>query len=653
MKGAEAVPKDKQQLQKIWKRFIEEDDIADSRLDPFIQASWMRSKKNGVNAFRPGGSVSEKKLEKTLKEKSLLIKVSLPLMESLYALVEGSGFVVILCDETGMLLKVIGDEETVREAKKMSFIEGASWNEQELGTNAIGTAIVEEKPLQIYAHEHYCAACHAWTCSAAPIRGKQGEVIGVLNMSGPFDKVNPHTLGMVVSAVKAIETHLQLLEKSEKNELMQRYLEATTNTLKDGLLIMDKSGQIVKINDALQQITGMDEKDLTGKLVFSVFKNRIFQEVLKGPAGSGDKEIRLKVSGKEERKHVLLSIQPIDGGIGWLIQFKEIHQVRKFINAMTGSQAKVTFQEIIGQDPAFLQQIQEAKQAALTNANVLLLGESGTGKDVFAQAIHNAGERRNKPFIAINCGAIPRDLLGSELFGYEEGAFTGARKGGSPGKFELADGGTIFLDEIGEMSLEMQVVLLRVLQTKEVIRIGGHRVLPVNVRIIAATNKKLEEEVKKETFREDLFYRLNVIPIQILPLRERKKDIPLLARYFISECGRKIGKKINSFSPAVKEALCNYHWPGNVRELQNVLERSIHKTAGPVIELQSLPNDLFRREPSKHFYASKPAMKKEEWKKQALMQALMMHDNNYSRAAKSLGISRSTLYRQLEQFQLK
>jgi PAS domain S-box-containing protein len=644
--------KDKQQLYEKWKRFIEKGEM-DSRLDFFIQTSWTRSKKSGVNAFRRSGSVAEKQLKKALKEKSLLIEVSLPLMESLYAIVEGSGFVVILCDETGMLLKVIGDEETIREAEKMSFVEGASWNERELGTNAIGTAIVEGQPLQVYAHEHYCAACHAWTCSAAPILRENGDIIGVLNMSGPFDKVNPHTLGMVVSAVKAIEIHLQLLEKSKKNEMMKRYLEATTNTLTDGLLIIDKNGRIVKINGALQKIAGMNEEEMTGKMVASIFQNRIFDDVLEGRARAGDKEIRLHINGREERKHVLLGMQPIAGNIGWLIQFKEIQQVRQFVNAMTGSQAKITFQEIIGRSPAFMTQIQEAKQAAMTDANVLLLGESGTGKDVFAQAIHNAGERRHKPFIAINCGAIPRDLLGSELFGYEEGAFTGARKGGSPGKFELADGGTIFLDEVGEMSLEMQVVLLRVLQTKEVIRIGGHRVLPVNVRIIAATNKKLKEEVRNETFREDLFYRLNVIPIRILPLRERKEDIPLLANYFAGECSRRMGKKIDSLSPAVNEVLCEYEWRGNVRELQNILERSIHKTAGPVLEVNTLPAEIFHRYTIEHSTPLKPAMKKEEWKKQALLQALSLHENNCSRAAKSLGISRSTLYRQMEQFHLK
>ncbi|MCL4442129.1 MAG: sigma 54-interacting transcriptional regulator, partial [Firmicutes bacterium] len=212
---------------------------------------------------------------------------------------------------------------------------------------------------------------------------------------------------------------------------------------------------------------------------------------------------------------------------------------------MVGARAKFTFDDLIGKNAAYLKTVQLAKTAANSSSNVLLLGESGTGKEVFAQAIHNAGCRANEPFIAINCAALPRDLIGSELFGYTEGAFTGAKKGGSPGKFELADGGTIFLDEIGEMPLEMQANLLRVLQEKTLVRIGGQQVIPVNVRVIAATNRNLMEEVEKKNFRSDLYYRLNVLTINMLPLRNRKDDILPLTSFFIEKINRRLGREVN------------------------------------------------------------------------------------------------------------
>jgi len=233
-----------------------------------------------------------------------------------------------------------------------------------------------------------------------------------------------------------------------------------------------------------------------------------------------------------------------------------------------------------------------SKAAAGSDSTILLLGESGTGKDVFAQAIHNASGRNRGPFVAINCGAIPRELIASELFGYTEGAFTGAKRGGSPGKFELADGGTLFLDEIGEMPAELQTTLLRVLEQKTVTRIGGTEVIPVNVRIIAATNKDLSKEVVRGTFRQDLYYRLNVVSIRLAPLRERKEDIIPLARHFIGHLSAKLGKEPLKLENKVTSLIQSYCWPGNVRELQNVVERALHLAKGNNFTEDLLPEEI-------------------------------------------------------------
>lgn len=644
----------KEELARMWEIFIETGTI-DSRLDKLIQNSWIRSMQNKVDPYQKAGQIDLDKWEESIKKNSALIETSLPLMKNLYHLVEDSGFTVILCDENGLLLEMIGDETTLEEAKLIRFQEGADWSEEAMGTNAIGTSIIEGHPLQVYAHEHYSQLCQRWTCSAAPIFGPNGKLIGVLNMSGPFEKVHPHTLGMVVSAAKAVENLLKLQEKTRKNELMKSYLEATIDTLTSGILLVNQQGKIIQANQTLKTMIQMNEDELLDRSLEEIFTNSFFLRDIRTQGVVRDKDIRLKVKGLPDGKHVLLNIKPVYQEyirIGSLLTIQEIREVRQLVNQVTGNRAKITFDDIIGKNTAFLKRIKEAESASASLSNVLLLGESGTGKDMFAQAIHNASDRFAKPFVAINCGAIPRELLGSELFGYAEGAFTGARKGGYSGKFELADGGTIFLDEIGEMSLDMQVLLLRVIQNKEIVRIGEHKVIPVDVRIIAATNKNLKEEVQKGSFREDLYFRLNVLPISIPSLRERRDDIPLLASHFISEINERLPGKHLSISPSYIKAIQDYSWPGNVRELQNVIERSVNHSSDGFLRIDDLPEDIKRGHPGFSFSHHSP-FKKEDMQKKMLLYTIEECNYNYSKAAKKLGISRSTLYRRMDRFNIK
>jgi transcriptional regulator with PAS, ATPase and Fis domain len=293
--------------------------------------------------------------------------------------------------------------------------------------------------------------------------------------------------------------------------------------------------------------------------------------------------------------------------------------------------------------------VRHAQIASQINSNVLLLGESGTGKDLFAQAIHNSSGRRDGPYVAINCATIPRDLITSELFGYVEGAFTGSRKGGSQGKFELADGGTIFLDEIGETPLEVQAALLRVMEDKSIIKIGGTKVTTVNVRIIAATNKHLKEEVRKGKFREDLYYRSNVFTIRMVPLRKRIEDIPLLVDSFIKNISRSMGKEIVSIDSMVMEYFMSYQWPGNVRELQNVLERMINIAHTSKLAVDLLPREIIRsRSPENAEEDVEPV----DTMERGLILRLLGSSLTKKNIAKKLGISRSTLYRKLEKYEL-
>jgi transcriptional regulator with PAS, ATPase and Fis domain len=336
--------------------------------------------------------------------------------------------------------------------------------------------------------------------------------------------------------------------------------------------------------------------------------------------------------------------------IGKIIVLNEIKRAKTMAARMVGANAIFRFEDICGSNPRFLLTIEQARMVARNNSNILLLGKSGTGKDIFAQAIHNASDRQNGPYIAINCGAIPRDLIASELFGYEEGAFTGSRKGGNQGKFELAEGGTIFLDEIAETPLELQTALLRVIEDKVITRIGGKQNRKTDVRIIAASNKDLREEIRRGNFREDLYYRINVFAIEMVPLSERPDDISLLTRWFIKKYEETLRKHIEKIDERIFETFVNYAWPGNVRELQNVIERMMnfcqsnkltydlipeHITQGP-----SIPDDMSLGDgPVEH-------------EKNLILKMLAMKYQK-NKIAQRMKISRATLYRKMKRFEIE
>jgi transcriptional regulator with PAS, ATPase and Fis domain len=343
-----------------------------------------------------------------------------------------------------------------------------------------------------------------------------------------------------------------------------------------------------------------------------------------------------------------VNIDQLRGERVTIIKLDEPKQIHSLVRKVGGFTAKYTFADIVGSSEALTQTIKLSKRAANSDANVLILGESGTGKELIAQSMHNNGYHSSGPFVVINCGALPKGLVESELFGYEGGAFTGANKSGQPGKFELADGGTIFLDEIGEMSLDIQASLLRVIQTKEIVRIGGKYPKQINVRIIAATNRDLYQEVQNHNFREDLYYRLNVITIKLPPLRDRRKDIVDLARFFIS-CGE--GRNFRfTLADDVLPVLTAYSWPGNVRELENVMERAMNLADGEYICREHLPENILTATGD----TKRPAVSevREQFNLDVvdhniILDSLNKTHGNVKQAAELLGISRRTLYRKM------
>lgn len=324
---------------------------------------------------------------------------------------------------------------------------------------------------------------------------------------------------------------------------------------------------------------------------------------------------------------------------------RNIKKPRKLADKIEGSYAIYTFDKAIGKDPCFLEVVEYAKKIADSDSAILITGESGTGKEIFAQSIHNYGDRKNERFIAINCAAIPKSLIESELFGYEGGAFTGAKPEGSPGKFELADKGTIFLDEIGEMPFESQSRLLRVIEEGVVRRVGASSEKIVDLRIIAASNRDLYGEMNKGNFRKDLYYRINVLPLKLPALRERPEDIPILFDYFMKRKSKKLNKKEVLVDDNYISKLMKYEWPGNIRELENIVELIINTESLPsFIQNQVIENKVVTRDHK--------AYTLNEIEKKHIEYVLSKYDGNISISSKELGISRNTLYRKINIYKI-
>ncbi|MFZ7104557.1 MAG: sigma-54-dependent Fis family transcriptional regulator [Peptococcaceae bacterium] len=621
-----------------------------------ILESWYRCLKKGVDPYQKKVKkiLNAKQLEKLRAEHEELMVISNPIMENLYKFVIGSGFLVTLTTKTGIILKIIGDEDVKKSLETGNFSEGADWSEESAGTNAIGTALANGGPIQIFAYEHFCICSHKSTCSCAPIRDAAGNIIGALDLTGDFFNVNSHTLGMAVAAANAIENCLRILREEKKCQLANTYKNIIIDSISEGIIATDYQGNITHINGIAEKILniGQGNNNSLHRNIKEVLppQNESFFNIFVSGKYLTDEEINIYTA-KGPCRYTVTS-RPIinDNGNpeGTVIVINEIKRAKKIAQRMSGASAKFTFNNLIGRNKLFLETIETAKLAAASDSNILLLGESGTGKDIFAQAIHNESYRRSGPFVVLNCGALPKELIGSELFGFTDGAFTGAKRGGNPGKFELADGGTIFLDEIGEMPLELQINLLRVIEQKRVRRIGANEEIPVDVRIIAATNKNLVEAVRKGLFREDLFYRLNVLSIKMIPLRERKEDIPLLVKHFYRLLLDKTTKNASDISDPYLKALQKYHWPGNIRELQNVVERAVNLSKTGELKLEYLPEEIKEKESERKI----PNIKIETVEKEIIFNLMKTHNGNITRVANNLGIARTTLYRKLDKYNL-
>ncbi|MCC3869022.1 sigma-54 interaction domain-containing protein [Terrisporobacter mayombei] len=451
-----------------------------------------------------------------------------------------------------------------------------------------------------------------------------------------------------------ISNKLKAQNKTEELELEKKKLEILLNGMNKAVVSIDTRGNIDKYNVKFRESFNIEDEKLEGGNIFHLL------DFIKKPSALDFEKYKTGIFYYKKQGRNLKGIYNISEIVvknklkGYVIDFIENKEAIKNYNKIN-KDYKITLDNIVGNSQIMEYTKQKALIAAKSNSTVLITGESGTGKELFARAIHNHSDRTDYPFVAVNCAAIPDNLLESELFGYEEGAFTGAKKGGKLGKFELAHKGTIFLDEIGDMSIHLQGKLLRVLQERELDKIGGKSNIFIDVRVIAATNKNLEALVKNGQFREDLYYRLKVIPITLPTLRERKSDIPLLINYMIKEYAHKLNKDVIGIEEDASKTLADYTWPGNVRELQNIIEYSINMSTSPLLTLDIIPNNIKSTYYDEKSHKEEEIRTLEDLEKEEIRKAFNKY-KHYKKdkelVAKALGISRATLYRKLEKYNL-
>jgi transcriptional regulator, propionate catabolism operon regulatory protein len=458
----------------------------------------------------------------------------------------------------------------------------------------------------------------------------------------------------IESIIQAIHEANQVLEVKKAEAARSMQLRAILDFIADGVIAVDEEGRITVCNPAVENILQLPVHQLIGQRMDDVLTHFRVQQVLQ----SGKEELNF-IQDYNGTKIISnrIPIRQGDQVIGVVSTFQELkklqqqeQEIRKKLSHR-GHVTKYRLTNVAGKSPVFVQAIEKVKSYSKVDSTILLSGETGVGKEVFAHLIHNFSPRAGGPFVAVNCAAIPENLLESELFGYVEGAFTGAKKGGKTGLFELAHGGTIFLDEIGELADLLQARLLRVLQEGEVMRLGDERVIPINVRVVAASNRDLEDMVQEGKFRADLFYRINILHIAVPSLRERKEDIPLMIEQFLQELGSTVQKDVSGFEPEALRIMQEYHWPGNIRQLRNFVERAMILAPGRWID-----KDTVIEAGGKSFLASLPdqsiprkaeSNNLEDYELGHILRVLEQVDGNQTEAAKILGIGRTTLWRKL------
>lgn len=650
-------PGDEVAIMAAWERFLNGGEAPDRVVRHLIDTSWQRCVERQVDPSlgHAPPPLDEHLLYSLQRNHRDLVEASAPVMAHARDFLAQTETVMALAEPAGTILNLEGDPAAIASAHGIQLLPGASWSEMICGTNAIGTAIEVGQPVQIHSSEHFCAGIKRWTCSANAIRDpRDGTVVGVIDVSGLSESYSRHSLALVVTAASRIESRLAARTMELRYRLLDRCMSRLAMLASDGAVVFDHGGYPIKANENAEAAIAAVGGD------FSLARPRRIPALAAETASASAVPVNLP--------HWIQPdwIEPVieDGrriGSLLLVPFARRRGVAQGAGSAShcgaDGESAAGFDRILGKAPELLAAVDKARQIAPSRAPVVLLGETGVGKELFAKGLHHASLAKDGPFVALNCGGLSRELLASELFGYGDGAFTGARRGGALGKIEAANGGTLFLDEIGEMPLDLQPHFLRVLEQGEIYRLGENVPRKVTFRLVAATNRDLRKEVADGRFRMDFFYRVAVTSIRIPPLRDRPGDICRLAGHIVRKFATEQGRPVPALDNDLVAALSAYSWPGNVRELHNVIESMLLTSSAAVLTLDHLPPELRTRNEPVHPGCNAPAglegeVTLEATEQGAIRNAIRVSQGNLTSAARHLGIAKSTLYQKLRKYGL-
>ncbi|HTG80538.1 MAG TPA: sigma-54-dependent Fis family transcriptional regulator [Geobacteraceae bacterium] len=613
-----------------------------------ILRSWQRSLQSGVDA--EGGQchqpiLSRHEMAWRTAQNRAFIDQSRPVMENLYEQIQSTASMVILADAAGVILHSLGDADFVDRARKVSLLPGGVWTENVRGTNAIGTALAEQAPVVVHSVEHFASANHFLTCSASPIFDPYGSLLGALDVSGDSRAQQQHTMALVRISAQQIENQMFSTGFEADITLYFHSRPEFIGTLYEAIAVFDRDGRFIAANRSALLHLGVDRYQ-SASLTFAHLFDLSLERAISFSGQASQRLMQLRTcNGTMVFGRIKGNASP-----GRTVVMKS--PVANPSSGASSGNCSLSLESLESGDPAMQRAIDKARRVLGHDIPLMIEGESGTGKELFARAVHNGGPRRNGPFVALNCAAIPESLIEAELFGYQEGAFTGARRKGASGKIRQADGGTLFLDEIGDMPLALQARLLRVLQERSVTPLGGSETYPVDIAVVCATNRKLREEIVAGRFREDLYYRLNGLPISLPRLRDREDRLSLAHAIAAELSGPGRPVRIGADVLRIFES---HHWPGNVRQLHGVLRTAVALLGGDdEITVDHLPEDFMEQYRERASWTGRgetdavsvaDQTNLDRLESIAIRHAIRECRGNLSAAARALGVSRTTLYR--------
>ena len=620
--------------------FLANGHVQEGAITEAIERSWRRCLASGIDTQSPSNVevVTAQELARKREQNHQLLALARPEMETLSEQIAHTRNVVILTDDEGLILHSMGNQHLFGEEQRLALSAGASWNESQRGTNAIGTAIFEQSALTVQGAEHFMSYHHSLNCSAVPIFGAENQLIATLDVSNDYNVSQQHTLALVKMSAQMIENRLFLASYQSDVVLHFHARPEFIGTLWEGVAMFTDHGELVATNRSGQFQLGLDTQHTHLNTAYGKPQlnfNQLFDmsiENLLRQTGSADK---------------LVIPLKLNNGARLYVQVELLHKKLQLSKPATVSKrTSASNLDLLNSGDAKIERaIAQVKQVLSRDIPILIQGETGVGKELFARAIHEASNQQKGPWIAVNCAALPEGLIEAELFGYEEGAFTGAKRKGSPGKIEQANGGTLFLDEIGDMPLSLQARLLRVLQERTVTPLGSTKSIPVNFALVSATNLKLKEKVESGEFRSDLYYRLNGLSVSLPPLRQRT-DLTALIN-IILQIEHADDVEIN---PEVMNIFVHHPWPGNIRQLHNVLRTALALADGaPISELHLTQDFIDEIESADNTEAQELHNQNlDDVTTNAIVKAMEKHSGNVSAVARQLNVSRNTLYRKLK-----